>query len=207
MFYKPGEDHGLPRNPLISCVVPRPIGWISTVDLAGQPNLAPFSLFNLVRYDPPAVMFSANGIHKDGGNKDSVRNARETGEFVYNMATWELRDECNRSSEQLDRGISEFDFVGLETLPSVVVKVPRVARSPIQFECRTSLIIELPSTRGSVPNAIVFGDVVGIHIADWALKDGYIDVPAIRPLSRLGYLDFARTDAVFAMPQMGVAKL
>ncbi|WP_255555299.1 flavin reductase family protein [Trinickia mobilis] len=208
MFYKPGEPHGLPHNPLISCVVPRPIGWISTLDTQGVSNLAPFSLFNLVRYDPPVVMFSANGRHGDGGIKDSVVNARTTGEFVYNMATWDARQACNESSASFDRGVSEFEALNVETLPSKLVRPRRVKNSPVQFECKTSLVIELPSSGpASAPNTIVFGDVVGIHIADWALKDGIIDIPAIRPLARMGYLDFTSVDSVFPMPPIGAAKV
>lgn len=206
MFYKPEEGHGLPRNPLISCVVPRPIGWISTIDTEGRPNLAPFSLFNLVRYDPPAVMFSANGEHLDGGLKDSVVNATRSGEFVYNMATFDLRDECNTSSAALGRGVSEFEAAGLEMVPSRLVKPQRVARSPIQFECRTTLVMQLPSRPGATSNSIVFGDVVGVHIAEWALNDGIVDIERIRPLARMGYLDFAAIHSVFPMPQVGVAK-
>lgn len=205
MFYRPGEAHGLPHNPLISCVVPRPIGWISTLDTEGRSNLAPFSLFNLVRYEPAVVMFSANGHHIDGGRKDSVVNARDTGEFVYNMATWELRSACNESSANLDRGHSEAQHLELEMVPSTIVGPPRVMRSPVQFECRTSLVMELPTKRGEAWNTLVFGDVVGVHIADWALTDGLIDIEKIKPLARMGYLDFAVIDDVFPMPRVGVA--
>lgn len=201
MFYEPRNGHGLPHNPLISCVIPRPIGWISTLDRDGCVNLAPYSLFNLVRYEPPVVMFCANGPHRDGGEKDNAFNARETGEFVFNMATWELRDEVNQSSAMVGRGVDEMQMVGLETAPSRLVKPPRVARSPIQFECRTSLTVELPRGPGDPRNTVVFGDVVGIHIADWALTDGIIDVQRIRPLARLGYLDFTSVTEVFAMPR------
>jgi flavin reductase (DIM6/NTAB) family NADH-FMN oxidoreductase RutF len=208
MFYKPGEPHGLRHNPLISCVVPRPIGWISTVDTQGVSNLAPYSLFNLVRYDPPVVMFSANGRHGDGGIKDSVVNARTTAEFVYNTATWDLRHACNESSAAFDRGVSEFEALNVETLPSNLVRPKRVKSSPVQFECETSLVIELPSKApNAAPNTIVFGDVVDIHIADWALKDGMIDIPSVRPLACMGYLDFTSVDSIFSMPRVGVAKL
>jgi flavin reductase (DIM6/NTAB) family NADH-FMN oxidoreductase RutF len=208
MFYKATEPHGLPRNPLISCVVPRPIGWISTVDAEGRVNLAPYSLFNLVRYDPPAVMFAANGPHADGGLKDSVANARLSGEFVYNMATWELREACNESSASFGRGVSESQSLGIDMMASRLVRPPRVAASPVQFECRTSLVIELPRPRSDGPcNTLVFGDVVGIHIADWALKDGIIDIAAIRPLARMGYLDFATVDSIFPLPPVGAARL
>jgi flavin reductase (DIM6/NTAB) family NADH-FMN oxidoreductase RutF len=205
MFYEPKNGHGLPHDPFISCVIPRPIGWISTVDRNGQVNLAPYSLFNIVRYDPPAVMFCANGPHKDGGIKDSAANARETGEFVYNMATWELREEVNLTSASVDRGVDEMTLAGLQTAPSILVKPPRVARSPIHFECRTSLCVELPRAPGGPSNTIIFGDVVGIHIADHALNEGLIDVVRIRPLARLGYQDFTSVQESFMMPPPNAA--
>ncbi|MEQ8347417.1 MAG: flavin reductase family protein [Sneathiellaceae bacterium] len=203
MFYVPGQDHGLPHDPLIACVVPRPIGWISTIDRDGRANLAPFSLFNLVRYNPPAVMFSANGPHQDGGLKDSVRNAVETGEFVYNMATHATRDACNESSAFLPRGQDEFAFAGLTKAPSRLVAPPRVAESPVQFECRTLMQVSLP---GDPPNAVIFGTVVGVHIDDAALTDGLLDYDRLQPLARMGYLDFAIARPAFPMPRIGVAK-
>ncbi|MFC3229889.1 flavin reductase family protein [Marinibaculum pumilum] len=203
MFYIPGEPHGLPHDPLIACVVPRPIGWISTIDRNGNANLAPFSLFNLVRYDPPAVMFCANGPHLDGGPKDSARNAVETGEFVYNMATHAMRDPCNESSAFLDRGVDEFGHAGLTKLPSRLVRPPRVAGSPVQFECRTVLQVSLP---GGPSNAVIFGSVVGVHIADDALTDGLLDYDRILPLARMGYLDFAVSRPAFPMPRIGSAR-
>ncbi|MFY0681535.1 MAG: flavin reductase family protein [Thalassovita sp.] len=203
MFYDPSDDHGLARNPLISCVVPRPIGWISTLNTNGAANLAPFSLFNLVRYAPPTVMFAANGTHADGGLKDTAVNAMETGEFVYNMATANLKEACNQSSAPFGREVDEFSEVGLTKAPSRRVAPPRIAESPVQFECRTVMQVALP---GGAPNAVIFGEVVGVHIADWALTNGMIDIPRIRPLARMGYLDFAISDAPFSMPQVGVAK-
>ena len=131
MFYETAtNDHGLPYNPRKACVVPRPIGWITTVNADGLVNLAPFSFFNLLSYDPPFVMFSA-GVHEvDGGKKDSVANAEATGEFVYNMATWDLREVMNASSATFASGESEPEKLGLEMIPSRHVKPPRVKRSP-----------------------------------------------------------------------------
>lgn len=202
MFYTPDSHHGLPHNPFISCVVPRPIGWISTVSRAGEVNLAPYSLFNIVRYEPPTVMFAANGPHKDGGVKDSASNAIETGEFVYNMATWDLRDQVNNSSGAYDREVNEFEQVGLDAVKSEIVKPPRVAQSPVQFECRTTKVVALSEDGG---NTIVFGNVVGIHIADWALKDGMLNIPDVKPLARMGYMDFTAVSEVFSMasPKVG----
>jgi flavin reductase (DIM6/NTAB) family NADH-FMN oxidoreductase RutF len=199
MFYEPKDGHGLPHNPINACVVPRPIGWITTLSSDGTVNLAPFSFFNLLQYVPTRVMFSVNGPHKEGGIKDSPTNAEETGEFVYNMATYELREEVNASSAHVDRSIDEMELVGLEKLPSRLVKPPRVARSPIQMECKTFQVIDLPSP--SLPGKLVIGEVVGVHIADEVLKDGLIDVAQIRPLARLGYLDFADVSETYAMPR------
>ena len=127
MFYEPKDGHGLPHNPINACVVPRPIGWITTVSTEGHVNLAPFSFFNLLQYVPVRVMFSVNGPHKDGGIKDSPTNAEETGEFVYNMATYDMREQVNKSAAHVGRDVDEMELVGLEKLPSRMVKPPRVA--------------------------------------------------------------------------------
>lgn len=199
MFYRADEDHGLPHNPFIACVVPRPIGWISTLSVDGVNNLAPYSLFNIVRYAPPSVMFAANGTHGQGGMKDTAKNAIETGEFVYNMATFDLREQVNESSSAVDRATDEMAMLGMETVPSRLVRPLRLKNSPIQFECKTIKSIELPG--GQNDNTIVFGDVVGIHIADDVLTDGLIDIAKIQPLARMGYMDFSYVDKVFAMPR------
>ena len=199
MFYRADQEHGLPHNPFISCVVPRPIGWISTLSVDGVPNLAPYSLFNIVRYSPPSVMFAANGEHEQGGMKDTVTNAIETGEFVYNMATFDLREHVNESSAAVGRHIDELSMLGLETAPSRIVRPARLKQSPIQFECRTIDTLRLPG--GQNDNTIVFGDVVGIHIADDVIEDGLIDIEKIKPLARMGYMDFSYVDKVFDMPR------
>ena len=98
MFYEPKDGSGLPHNPLNAIVVPRPIGWISTLSAEGVPNLAPYSFFNAVAYTPPQVMFSATSNHQFGGLKDAVADAQATGEFVVNVATWELREQMNASA-------------------------------------------------------------------------------------------------------------
>ena len=204
MYYEPGvTPHGLPHNPFKSCVVPRPIGWISTTSADGRDNLAPYSQFQMVNYDPPLLMFSANqNLH--GRRKDTVVNIEQTGEFVWNMATWALREAVNRSSEELDHGVDEFAHAGLAKAPSRLVKPPRVAASPIQFECRHLQTIRLPgnSAVGSVD--VVFGRVVAIHIDDRYLgADGRIDIVAIRPLARVGYHDYTSIESVFTMSPVG----
>lgn len=201
MYYETASnDHGLRYNPIKACVVPRPIGWLTTMSTAGVVNLAPFSFFNLLSYDPPFVMFSA-GIHeKDGGTKDSVANIAATGEFVYNMATWAQKDQMNQTAAIVDREIDEMAAVGLEPLPSRLVRPPRVKGSPIHFECRLHQIVTLPGRVPSGNHAVVIGQVVAVHIDDDVLtSDGRIDVVKIRPIARLGYKDYASVEATFQM--------
>lgn len=200
MFYEPGRTpHGLPHDPFKSCVIPRPIGWISTLDRQGRANLAPFSQFQNVTFDPPIVMFAANQ-NSAGQRKDSVRNAEECGEFVWNMATWAQREAVNASAEELPHGVDEFERAGLHKLPSRLVKPPRVAGSPIQFECVYLNTLRFPGPPPMGSADVVFGRVVGIHIDDEALDaQGLVDVLKIRPIARMGYYDYTTVDNVFRM--------
>jgi flavin reductase (DIM6/NTAB) family NADH-FMN oxidoreductase RutF len=195
MFYQPSQGHGLPRDPWMMCVIPRPIGWISTLNASGQPNLAPYSFFNAVGEDPPMVMFATTGSH-DHGAKDSASNIRATGEFVCNMATMDLREQVKISSLPLLPGDNEFVRAGLETEPSRIVKPPRVKGSPVHIECVLVTTIELPrGVRDS--NIMTVGRVVGVHIDDRVLKNGMVDVSRLRPLARLGYDRFAEIGSAF----------
>jgi len=201
MYYETDKNnHGLRHNPLKACVVPRPIGWISTVDAGGVTNLAPFSFFNLLSYDPPFVMFSA-GVHEaDDGKKDTVANVEATGEFVYNMATWGQKDQMNESAWIIDRTVDEMAATGLEPVPSRLVRPPRVKGSPVQFECRLHQIITLPGNRPSADHQLVIGRVLAVHIDDAAVTaDGRIDVVKLRPIARLGYKDYISVQEIFEM--------
>ncbi len=201
MFYEPDKnDHGLPFNPFKSICVPRPIGWVSTIDTNGVVNLAPYSQYQNLSYDPPYVMFSGGG----GGRKDSVKNATDTGEFVINMATWELRNEINTTSQSVPPEIDEAQLAGLEMLPSRIVKPPRVARSPVHMECKLQTVVALPARTPEQVHYVVMGRVVGVHINDEALtKDGRLDVLKIRPLARMGYHDYTSVTEVFTMKPTG----
>ena len=204
MYYEPGKSaHGLPYNPFKSCVVPRPIGWISTTSLAGVDNLAPYSQFQMVGYDPPTVMFSGNQTSA-GRRKDSVVNVEQRGEFVWNMATWELRDAVNRTSEELPPETDEFAHAGLDKLPSRLVRPPRVAASPVHFECRHLQTLRLPGNGPTGTVDVVFGRVIAIHIDDRFLRaDGRLDIERIRPLARMGYHDYTSVEQVFTMTPRG----
>ncbi len=205
MFYEPDkDDHGLPYNPYKSIVVPRPIGWISTISRDGVVNLAPYSQFNNLGYDPPYVVFSANSSPGTGRRKDSVKNATDTGEFVVNMATYELREAVNITSQFLPPEVDEAALAGLEMIPSRIVKAPRVAASPVHLECRFHCSLALPGNAFDRVHHVVIGRVVGVHIRDDALTpEGKLDVVKIRPLARLGYFDYTTVDSVFTMPPFG----
>lgn len=201
MYYETDKNnHGLRYNPLKACVVPRPIGWMTTIDAAGRINLAPFSFFNLLSYDPPFVMFSAGAHERDGGRKDTVANVEATGEFVYNMATWAQKDQMNTTAMIVERGVDEMAAAGLEALPSRLVRPPRVKGSPVHFECRLHQVIQLPGRKSSSAHQLVIGQVVAVHIDDDALTaDGRVDTLKLRPIARLGYMDYASVDALFQM--------
>jgi flavin reductase (DIM6/NTAB) family NADH-FMN oxidoreductase RutF len=197
MFYDAvANTHGLAVDPFKALVAPRPIGWISTVGRNGVVNLAPYSFFNAVSEDPHFVMFAS------GGRKDSQRNAEETGEFVCSLATYELREAMNRTSAPVGPEVDEMRLAGLTPAPSRLVAPPRVAESPVAFECRYWRTIELPGRNGGASvNAIVLGQVVGVHIADAVIVGGRVDVTRFKPIARLGYGDYAVIDEVFTLPR------
>ena len=208
MFYEPKDGHGLPKNPFNSLVVPRPIGWISTVDAAGAVNLAPYSFFNAVSYRPPTVMFSAGYSHveREDGMKDSLRNALETGEFVHNLATWDTREAMNVTSSDTPVEVDEMNLAKLTPIPSTIVKPPRVKEAPVHFECKVVQSVELPNTQGADSYTVVFGEVVGIHIADeLIMENGQIDIGKLHPIARMGYQDYSEVnaDTVFTMKRPG----
>jgi flavin reductase (DIM6/NTAB) family NADH-FMN oxidoreductase RutF len=192
---------GLSFNPFKAIVAPRPIGWVTTVSRDGRVNLAPYSFFNAVSTDPPMVFYGANGTHgADGGEKDSLRNVRETGEFVCNVVTWELRTQMNDTSTPAPPGTDEMEVVGLAKLPSRMVKPPRVAASPAHLECKLHQCLELPADpRTGKKNVMVIGHVVAIHIDDAYVANGRFDTARAQPVSRLGYMDYAVVTEAFAM--------
>ena len=196
MYYETDKNnHGLRHNPLKACVVPRPIGWITTISDAGLVNLAPFSFFNVLSYDPPFVLFSAGSHEEDGGKKDTILNVEATGEFVYNMATWAQRHQMNQTALVVAHGIDEMAASGLDRLPSRLVRPPRVKGSPVHFECRLHQIVVLPGHKPSSEHHVVIGCVIAVHLDDAALTpDGFVDILKIRPIARLGYRDYTSVD-------------
>ncbi|MDO8289115.1 MAG: flavin reductase family protein [Parvibaculum sp.] len=198
MFYDTTANaHGLKHDPFKALIVPRPIGWISTLSEDGVLNLAPYSFFNGVSTDPHIVMFAS------GGRKDSQRNAEETGEFVCNLSSWDQRDEMNKSSATVGPEVDEFALAGLSTLPSLKVKPPRVAGAPAHFECVYLQTVPMIARDGRHTYDIVLGEVIGVHIDDRFISGGMVDTAAMKPIARLGYHDYAVVDEVFSLKRPG----
>ena len=192
---------GLRHNPINALVAPRPIGWVSTVDREGRSNLAPFSYFNLVSSDPPVVMFSPNEKDPHGTPKDTLRNVRETGEFVANIVPWRLRHAMNVTSTVLAYGESEFKLANLTEVASALVRPPRVGESPAALECRLLQIVDLPVNSDGRRYHVVLGQVVAVHIDDAVITDGIVDTLKIAPLARMGGSDYTHVERCERIPR------
>ncbi|BCH16443.1 flavin reductase family protein [Mesorhizobium sp. L-2-11] len=194
MFYEPSKGHGLPHDPSKAIVAPRPIGWISTVNKAGEVNLAPYSFFNAFSTRPFIVWFSSEG------EKDSATFAEETGEFVANLVSRDLAEKMVRTAVDAPRGVTEFDYADLTMAPSRLVAPPRVAAAPAALECRVTEILRPKALDGTLTSAVVVaGEVVGVHIDDAFLKDGMFDIVKAGNVGRLGYMDYASVSEIFSM--------
>ena len=180
-FYEPRNGHRLPHDPFNAIVGPRPIGWISSLSQAGVRNLAPYSFFNAFNYVPPIVGFASIG------EKDTLRKVQVTGEFVWNLATRPLAEAMNISCTAAAPEEDEFALAGLTAAPSRLVKAPRVADSPVSFECKVTQIIQLQRASGeTVPTWLILGEVVGVHIAEASLREGVYDTAAAGHILRGG---------------------
>lgn len=197
IFYEPGKrDRAvLTHDPFKALVAPRPIGWVSTMSADGLINLAPYSFFNAIGEGPPMLAFSSSGA------KDSATFAGELREFVWNLVTFDLREQMNETSAPLPRGRSEFARAGLEMAPSTLVAPPRVAAARCAMECKVVHALELRDIDGhSVDQHLVIGQVVGVHLDESAIVDGTVDTARLRPVARLGGpADYTVVDGVFRM--------
>ncbi len=194
MFYETANGHGLPHDPFKAIVAPRPIGWISTVSPEGTPNLAPYSFFNAISTYPHLLMFSSDG------EKDSSNNCKSTGEFVANLVSRNLVEAMNRSSVDAPSDVSEFGYADLAQAPSKLVRPPRVADALAALECVVTDIRHPVDRHGKESRSVlVTGEVVGVYIADHALKEGIFDITAARTVARLGYMDYCDVSETFAM--------
>jgi len=198
MFYDAlRNDHGLEVDPFKAIVAPRPIGWVSTLSRDGIANLAPFSFFNAVADDPHYVVL---GI---GAGKDTLRNARETGEFAVNMATSKLREQMNASSASAAPHVDEFDLVHLAKAPCRMIRSPRVGESPACLECRVFKIEDLPDDEGHMHYGLIIGRVIGIHIDDRFIDNGRVNTAAMQPIARMGYSEYATVTEAWRMRRPG----
>jgi flavin reductase (DIM6/NTAB) family NADH-FMN oxidoreductase RutF len=180
-FYEPAKGHGLPHDPFNAIVGPRPIGWISSQDAQGRLNLAPYSFFNAFNYIPPIIGFSSIG------RKDSLNNIEQTGEFVWNLATRPLAEAMNLSCAAVAADVDEFELSGLTPQASTIICAPRVAETPVAFECKATQIIQLQGVnQEAVQTWLILGEVVAVHIAQYLLKDGIYDTAAAEPVLRGG---------------------
>jgi flavin reductase (DIM6/NTAB) family NADH-FMN oxidoreductase RutF len=201
MFVDPRTATKLNRAIFNAIVAPRPIGWISSQSLEGHVNLAPFSHFNIVSTAPPVILFSCN-TPGDRAEKDTLANVRATGEFVFNLATFDLREAVNATSTPAAPEIDEFMLAKLDKAPSINVKPPRVAASPANLECRLLRIVEIePEQPGDTSSNVVFGRVIGLHIRDeYLTAAGRFDTIKAQPLTRLGGIQYAPPGTIFEMP-------
>lgn len=194
-FYEPQNGHGLRHDPWNSIVAPRPIGWITTVDQAGRVNLAPYSFFNALSSQPPIVFFASQG------RKDSLANARATGEFVCSLATRPLAEMLNVTATSVPHGVDEMQMAGLEAAACRIVKPPRVAASPTALECKVIEIHQLSDLDGNpLARWIVIGQVVGVHIKEECIRNGIFDMAAARTIARCGHRgDYIEVGDMFEM--------
>jgi flavin reductase (DIM6/NTAB) family NADH-FMN oxidoreductase RutF len=195
------KNGGLPWDPFKAIVSPRPIGWLTSVSAAGVVNLAPYSYFTAVGDKPNVVMFSG-GASAEGSRKDSQRNIEETGEFVCNLASWDLRDVMNATSAHYPADVDEAAEVGIELAASNLVVAPRVAAAPAALECVHLASYPAPRDRHGrqLTFGITFGQVVGVHVQDrFVTEEGRVDTVAMQPLARMGYDEFTVVDSSFRM--------
>jgi flavin reductase (DIM6/NTAB) family NADH-FMN oxidoreductase RutF len=182
---------------LTRVVTPRPIAWVTTMDLAGRVNLAPYSFFNMFGSNPPVVVFSPT-LRRDGTKKDTLRNIEATGEFVVNAAVESLATQINLSSKEIGPDESEIELTGLSTRPSTHVRPPRLAESPVAIECKLLQVIEVGHGGGAAN--LVIGEVLAIEVDDAILDaEGRVDTAKLRTIGRLGGDEYCRLSDIFTM--------
>ncbi len=198
MQFDPNElEHSAVYKLLTGAVIPRPIGWISTVDQNGINNLAPFSYFNAVGEDPPHVMFST--VRGNDTNKDTLNNVFSNGQFVVNMVTEELAEKMNITSQSVASDVDEFDLANLTPIPSVKIKPMRVKESPITFECELvhHYFLENHKNGGA---CIIIGRIVMMHFADDVLLDNFkINIETYKPIARLAGSNYSKLGELFSI--------
>ena len=197
MFYKP-KKNPFSIDPYKSLIFPRPIGWISSIDKKGIVNLAPYSYFNAIADDPPQIMFVAGASDKSFQKKDTLNNIMTTKEFVVNFATTATRKQMNISSKDIHKDDDEFVLAKLKKRKSRLVKVPSVADSPVNLECKFLKSIKLKSSLRKF-STMVMGEVIGIYIKDSFIVKGRVNSTAMRYVARMGYSEYTTVSSKFKM--------
>ena len=194
MFYDAVKNnHGFAVDPLKAIVAPRPIAWISSLSAEGVANLAPYSFFNAFSEEPTYIAFGS------GGEKDSLRNVRATGEFAVSLVVHDLREAMNASSATVGPHVDEFALARLSKAPCQFIKAPRVAESSACLECRLFKVVDLPDDEGRVSDFLVIGRVLGVHIDDRFIENGRVNTAAMQPVARLGYAEYATVTEAWRM--------
>jgi flavin reductase (DIM6/NTAB) family NADH-FMN oxidoreductase RutF len=182
---------------MIGAILPRPIAWVSTMDSAGNLNIAPYSYFTAVCSSPMTLVFCPGYSPQKEGKKDTLRNIEALPEFVINLVNEEVAEAMNLTAAILPHSQSEFEFAGLTPVPSETVQVPYVAEAPIAFECKLQRIVTVSDQPGG--GSAVFGEVQCIHVRDDIYQDGYILLEAYKPIGRLGGAGYVRVTDTFEM--------
>ena len=197
MFYQPIKIP-FSIDPYKSLIFPRPIGWISSIDKKGIVNLAPYSFFNAIADDPPQIMFVAGASDRSSQKKDTITNIMATKEFVVNFATSATRNQMNLSSKDIHKDDDEFVLTKLKKRKSRLVKVPSVANSPVNLECKLLKSIKLKSSSRKF-STMVMGEVIGIYIKDSFIVKGRVNSAAMRYVARMGYSEYTTVSSKFKM--------
>ena len=197
MFYQP-QKNPFSIDPYKSLIFPRPIGWISSIDKKGNVNLAPYSYFNAIADDPPQIMFVAGASDRSSQKKDTLTNILATKEFVVNFATTATRKQMNLSSKDIHKDDDEFVLANLKKRKSRLVKVPSVANSPVNLECKLLKSIKLKSSSRKF-STMVMGEVIGIYIKDSFIVKGRVNSAAMRYVARMGYSVYTTISSKFKL--------
>jgi flavin reductase (DIM6/NTAB) family NADH-FMN oxidoreductase RutF len=182
---------------MVGSVVPRPIAWVSTRDKAGNLNLAPFSFFTAVCPNPMTLIFSTGWSSVRGRMKDTLLNVRQTGEFVINIVDESTKEAMNLSATEFEAGVNEFEWAGVTPVPSLTIQAPRVAESPIAFECQLQQVVTINEGPGG--GAVIFGEVQSIFVRDDVIENGRILLEKLQPIGRLAGATYAHINDLFEM--------
>jgi len=193
---------------LITSVVPRPIAWVSSISKEGIHNLAPFSFFNALCATPPLLGFCP-GIRsqelreaRGTGVKDTLRNVRETGEFVVNLVPFALAEQMNLTAGEYEATVDEFEVAKLTMRPSQIIRPPQVAESPVSFECKVFQILDFGTETAG--GSLVIGEILSVHLAEEVLCNGRIDGQRLDLVGRMGGSQYTRTRERFEMERPGL---